>query len=277
MTALMWAGVLLAAAGAVGLAGPHLLGASAWQVRHPRTGLAAWEAMLAATAVLAVGAVVVPVGAAVAGPGRAVALVGHLAGWLMLLAAGGVIAVVAAGGEHVYDVARANAGAILALPHRDYPLPGRTRLRVCASDDLFACSLPGAEPAVVVSTGLVAALTPAQLRAVVGHERAHLHGRHSRLLRMADLVVACLPCSVAAGRARRRVGLLIELAADDRAARTAGAVHLANALERLGQAAGDAGMLLRARRLAAHRWTPASRLTPLPALYGAVGGTATGS
>lgn len=276
MTVLVWSGVLLAAAGALALVGPRLLGASSWQVRHPRTALAAWEATLATVSMLALGAVAAAVGTAVAGPAQGGALAGHVAGWSMLLAVSAVLAVIAGGGEHLHDAARADADAMLALPHVDYRLPGRARLRVCAGDGLIACAVPGAEPVVVVSAGVVAALTPAQLRAVVGHEQAHLRGRHDRLRRVADLVVACLPRSAVAGRARRRIGLLVELAADDRAARVAGAVHVANALERWGRADGDAGMLLRAQRLAGRRWEPASRLAPPSALYGILHDVVTG-
>ncbi|MGO2684385.1 MAG: hypothetical protein ACTIAA_09190, partial [Microbacterium sp.] len=48
--------------------------------------------------------------------------------------------------------------------------------------------------------------------------------------------------------------LLVELMADDAAARQAGAAHLANALSQMAEAGDDVGMALRAERLTLRRW-----------------------
>jgi len=59
-------------------------------------------------------------------------------------------------------------------------------LVVLPCDELFALSVPGNLSQVVVSRGLSTALAPAELAAVVAHERSHLaHGHHHYLLLVA--------------------------------------------------------------------------------------------
>lgn len=50
--------------------------------------------------------------------------------------------------------------------------------------EMVACSVEGPPPQVVVSQGLVDALSPAELAVVVRHESAHLGHHHERLLRV---------------------------------------------------------------------------------------------
>lgn len=270
MSPLVAAATMLAAACAVGWGGPYLLAAGRWQVHRPRTALALWQAALTLACALAAGSVAVAVAAA----GPAGGLAGHAAGWGMLVAAGGVLSAVGSGGERVHDAARTNAGAVLALPHTAHLIGRRLTLRVCRTDEPFACCIPGRHAVILVSQGLADTLTPAQLRAVIAHETAHLHARHARLLRAADLAVACMPHNRAARRARRAVGLLVELAADQHAARHAGAVHLANALQHIAQATGEQTLPLRAALLADRAWHPASRLPAVPVLYRTLTGPA---
>ena len=94
----------------------------------------------------------------------------------------------------------------------------------------FSSSCDGGR--IVVSSGLAEALDPGELRAVLEHERAHLTGRHDALLRVARLNRACLPAFFGARAFDRSVHLLVELAADDAAARVCGAAAVANALRR---------------------------------------------
>ncbi|MDQ6837079.1 MAG: M56 family metallopeptidase [Actinomycetota bacterium] len=59
-------------------------------------------------------------------------------------------------------------------------------LVVLPCDELFALSVPGTLSQVVVSRGLSTTLAPAELAAVVAHERSHLaHGHHHYLLLVA--------------------------------------------------------------------------------------------
>ncbi|MDN5833231.1 MAG: M56 family metallopeptidase [Brevibacterium sp.] len=124
-----------------------------------------------------------------------------------------------------------------------------------ASNEPVAFAVPGRSPEIMVSTALESVLTTAQLRAVVAHEYAHLRYRHGWILRAAEVNASCLPRSSSAGQELRRATLmLIELIADDVAAKQAGAANLGNALVRLSRLTGDASMELRAERMMLRRW-----------------------
>ncbi|WP_433137000.1 M56 family metallopeptidase [Actinomadura nitritigenes] len=106
-----------------------------------------------------------------------------------------------------------------------------------------AYSLPARRRAIVVSTGAQETLTDAELGAVLAHERAHLRQRHHALLLMLDVVHALLPWLPTVRRARSRLPLLLEMAADDAAASAYGRRTLVDALCRLSAAPGVAGAL----------------------------------
>jgi len=262
--------VLLAAAVAVVLLAPRTLAAGRWQVRMPRLALGLWlTAVLGGVACL-IGAGIVGLVLAIAGSGSesgAAGVIVTVFAWMSLLAVGGTVVIVASGSAEVLDAVRRNRGSVLTLPHTVHVAASDWQLLVCDTDEVFACAIPGKPHTVAVSAGLVRELTPAQLRAVVAHERAHLSAHHELVLRLADLNLACMPRSGAAQRLRRSTSLLIELAADDAASRRAGAVHLANALVRVGRATGDVTVELRAERLAQRPCRLAGRLTPVAPVY----------
>jgi Zn-dependent protease with chaperone function len=78
-----------------------------------------------------------------------------------------------------------------------------------------AFCIPGARPLLVLSSGMVAELEPAQLDAVVAHERAHLAEHHHLLLLPFVAWRAALPVLPAADRAHDAVRDLVEMRADD--------------------------------------------------------------
>ncbi len=95
---------------------------------------------------------------------------------------------------------------------------------------IAAYCLPGRRPRIVVSRGTIDLLDPAELGAVLAHERGHAEGHHGLvLLPFASLlqVLSFLPYAALAPRA---TALLVELAADDAAARTSDRHTLASAL-----------------------------------------------
>ena len=53
-----------------------------------------------------------------------------------------------------------------------------------------AYCVAGRQPTVILTTAAVQALDPGQLDAVLAHERAHLAGRHHRLLALTPAVLA---------------------------------------------------------------------------------------
>src|SRR5262245_6358085 len=82
-----------------------------------------------------------------------------------------------------------------------------------------AFAAPGRPGRIVVTDSMLVALTAAQRRVVLAHERAHLNGRHSTALTMARLAAAANPILIPVQRA---VGYLCERDADEQAARVVG-------------------------------------------------------
>ncbi|MFD3739939.1 M56 family metallopeptidase [Streptomyces sp. NPDC058629] len=70
-------------------------------------------------------------------------------------------------------------------------LPGGGDLAVLPDDVPYAYALPGSPGRVMVSSAMLAALDPAERRALLAHERAHLDGRHHRLL-LATRLAGCV-------------------------------------------------------------------------------------
>ncbi|MFC0037235.1 M48 family metalloprotease [Actinomadura rayongensis] len=67
------------------------------------------------------------------------------------------------------------------------------RAAVLDTGDLVAMAVPGRDGGVLVSRGLLTALTPDQLRVVFEHEASHLRHRHHRHLAVGALAAATLP------------------------------------------------------------------------------------
>ncbi|NKZ03451.1 M56 family metallopeptidase [Actinomadura latina] len=106
-----------------------------------------------------------------------------------------------------------------------------------------AYSLPARDRAIVVSTGTQETLTPQEFGAVLAHERTHLRQRHHAMLLLLDFAYALLPWLPTVRRAKTTVPLLLEMAADDAAAREYGKRTLADALCRLAATPGVTGAL----------------------------------
>ncbi|MFC9393057.1 MULTISPECIES: M56 family metallopeptidase [unclassified Streptomyces] len=144
------------------------------------------------------------------------------------------------------------------------------RATVLDDDRPAVYCLPGRSRRVVVSSGAVHALTPAQLGAALAHERAHISGRHHLLVAAAEAFAAVFPHLPLARHGGSAVPLLLEMAADDRALRRCTRDALATALYALasGRAprsafgAGGPSAALRMRRIL----TPHSAGHPV--LYG---------
>lgn len=93
-------------------------------------------------------------------------------------------------------VAQAGVGRVVAL-HRTRRLVGPVSddagITVVPDDDAYAYTLPGVDGRIVASTGLLRALTPAERRVVLAHERAHLAARHDLLHCVAMVAVRLHP------------------------------------------------------------------------------------
>jgi Zn-dependent protease with chaperone function len=93
-----------------------------------------------------------------------------------------------------------------------------------------AYCLWGRPATIVLSSGALEVLDPAQLEAVLAHERAHLAGRHHLLIALTRGLAAAFPGVPLFGRGLDHVARLSEMCADDSAARRSGRPALAGAL-----------------------------------------------
>jgi Zn-dependent protease with chaperone function len=217
LAAWLWLASSVGALAAVTLAGLLLL--------LPTDPLGAGVAELLRTCVLALRA-------ALSTPpvGSAETLAGTL---LVAIVAGGLLV----GGSVAGLRARRAAGRhqdLLALAGR--PAVGLPGVTVLEHGRPFAYCLPGQHGPVVLSSAALRRLDPRQLDAVLAHERAHQAGRHHRLVLLAQLLQVGFPWLPAARLGHQAVAVLVELAADDAAARAHGPRQVAAALAALGDA-----------------------------------------
>jgi beta-lactamase regulating signal transducer with metallopeptidase domain len=123
-----------------------------------------------------------------------------------------------------------------------HPEPALGAVLVEHSQPAAYC-VAGRQPTVILTTAAVQALDPGQLDAVLAHERAHLAGRHHRLLALARIGREVLPFLPLMRDAERQVARLVELHADDAATRVRDPRLLATALVVLATGAGPAPAL----------------------------------
>jgi Zn-dependent protease with chaperone function len=125
------------------------------------------------------------------------------------------------------------------------------------TDERTAYCVAGAPPAIVVTTGAIAALGGDELQAVLAHERAHLDGHHLKIVTALRGLAMVFPRVRLMTRAATDVGRLLEMCADDAAVRRhgqhsllAGLMALAGATPAQALGAADVALLNRAERLA---------------------------
>jgi Zn-dependent protease with chaperone function len=123
----------------------------------------------------------------------------------------------------------------------------------------MAYCLGGRPGTIVITNAAIATLEPPHLDAVIAHERAHLAGRHHLLLAATRALAASLPRIRLFTVAETEIAGLLEMCADDRAARRHGAAALLAAILALAGAdpipsaalgANTVGVCARVRRLA---------------------------
>ena len=239
------AAVLIAYAVCIGTLGGRLLGRARWTARAPLLAIvtylaAAWSVVAAvglagltlavkATALggglsQLIGACVLrlretygtPGGATVAGLG--LILTGAIAARTVLTA----MTHLRAAGQQA--LLHAETARLVGRPE-----PALGAVLVEHSQPVAYC-VAGRHPTVILSTGALQALEPAQVSAVLAHERAHLTGRHHRLLALARISSLVFPVLPLMRDADAQVARLVEMHADDAAARTSDPRSLATAL-----------------------------------------------
>ncbi|MEU8246445.1 M56 family metallopeptidase [Nonomuraea sp. NPDC048916] len=225
---------------------PRLLTRAHWTERAPRLAIVLWQAACASvigSLLLAAFAMAVP--ASVIGHGLAeffvacAALLAHGAGvsatatGIALVVTGALIARLVHCAAVVLVRARSerrrHAEMLTLLGRHD----GRLDAIVVDYDERLAYCLPGRHGRAVITTGALRNLTPEQAAAVLAHERAHLRGRHHLVLAGAEALARALPRVPLFEQSRVELARLVELLADDLAARRHPRVLIAAALVRL--------------------------------------------
>jgi len=151
------------------------------------------------------------------------------------LAASAVVAVRAAAGSRALQKLVRAAGRPVppSIQNEAAVLECAARLDVVAAEEAFAVTYGLIRPRILVSTGLATALTPAEVSAVLAHEREHLRCRDPLRL-LAARLAAAWACYLPAARWLWGGAMLRhELAADRAAAGRAGRSVVAGALLKL--------------------------------------------
>ena len=241
------------------LTSPLLLARGSWRITYPRVSLGLWNIAFMSGLAALIASLCWSVASVMATPasksvpsewfGPTVVVV---FAWVGLAAAGGIGALVFSRLEPM-DAAKRRANEQLTLleataTYRTTQVSGMLVNYVDCSAPL-AVSFAGADRRIVVTSALEAGLTAAQLRSVIEHERTHLTRHHGLIGSLAQLNFACLPKLLGAREFERSAHLLVELIADDQAARVCGVPDTANALVRVGKLRGSEAMELRAQRL----------------------------
>jgi beta-lactamase regulating signal transducer with metallopeptidase domain len=266
--------VLLAAVAVGTVRCAHAMLRVTWPRRSPATAILLWQALGLAGGLAAVGALLA---IGVSGPGTQTGVVGGLSVLAARVASGELIApdqpmvltaarlVALVAGFALFTLlcwmlvvafadavgARRRQRELLALlAHGDPKVPGALVIDYPAA---AAYCLPGIRSQIVVSAGTLDLLAPAELTAVLAHERAHLRARHDLVLIPFTSLRRVFPRSRVIAQAYRTVALLVEMMADDHALRVRGllARELATALLRFGMSGSEcapAGALAVAER-----------------------------
>ncbi|MEV4014269.1 M56 family metallopeptidase [Nonomuraea angiospora] len=261
---------------------PRLMRAASWADRAPRLAIAMWQAASASvvgSAALATFVFAVPadfVGHGLAGLFEACAAMLTdgmgltVAGAGALLVTGALAARLLSCGAVVLartGMERRDHAALLSLLGRhDRDLDAV----VLDYEERLAYCLPGRHAQTVITTGALHSLAPEQVAAVLAHERAHLRGRHHLVLTAAQTLAKAFPAVPIFEAGKVEIARLIELLADDVAARRHPRMQIAAALVGLatGQAptfalgAGGETAFVRVRRML-HPACPLKRLERL--------------
>ena len=245
---------------------PDRLARARWAPRAPGAALLLWQALGLAAGLLAVEAALT-LALSPAGPTHLQAVRALAAGavdvpvWAGICFAVAVLvllrllSVLLASAARTLTARRQNRVLVDLVATRN-PLLAGTRVVEHAAP--VAYCLPGLRPRVVLSRGVLDLLRDDELRAVLAHEAAHVEQRHDLVVLPFVALRATFPLLRGVRTAQAEVALLVEMLADDRAARRHSRAVLARALYKVGTAgvpagglaaAGDGSVLVRAQRL----------------------------
>ncbi|HEY3868849.1 MAG TPA: M56 family metallopeptidase [Actinocrinis sp.] len=210
---------------------PQYLAGAEWTRRHPRSAIALWQVVELVGGMSAVASLLL-VGLAPMDRHPIAFGVGAVNALFLLLAAllfAWLVGVLAAGALKAQRDLRRQRVAVDLLAH-----PGANGLRVLDYPEPLAYCLPGPRPRIVITGGAIAALPPDELTAVLAHERAHALGRHELVIQPFVAWQRALPFLAPARQATAAVAELVEMLADDAAAKATSPRTVARALARVG-------------------------------------------
>ena len=270
---------------------PILLSRASWPARSPFTAMLLWQAIALAGGLSMIGAMLVyglePIGE------NLISGLRGLAGMVLFNAP-----TTALGFWHLFALSAAallTAHLVFTLlltyykierqrrRHRELlellaaPSADAARTVVISHDSPVAYCLPGgARSVTVLSDGLMAALEPAELRAVLSHENAHLNQRHHLLLWAFAAWRQALPWLPTTRLAQEAVNSLIEMLADDVALKSESKATLIKAIAIVasGPTGGMAAGMAPGMAAAVPSAHPSVTLDGLEAPAGAVSGSA---
>ncbi|MBU2669408.1 M56 family metallopeptidase [Actinoplanes bogorensis] len=216
---------------------PGILANAHWPDRAPAAAVALWQSITLTGVLAAIGVVLVAPYelTRAAGSGKPVAsaaLIGALAVAALII----LRLLISLYGVTRRSRARRARHRLLvdlldrAEQHREL---GPDHLRVLDGALPLAYCVPGREPRVVLSHGVLQVLDRAQIDAVLAHEQTHLRHRHEVVMESFTAFYRAVPGPLRSRKPLEAVHLLLEMIADDAARRRAGAGPLRAALERL--------------------------------------------
>jgi Zn-dependent protease with chaperone function len=233
--------VLLAVAVLVLTVAVRWLPAAGWVYRAPRLGIAAWYAVLltgVAAVGFAAGELLWPWTGSAEQSCRSVLWCQQAGGehgplmWLAIRVL--AVSVVAAAGLILLRTARGvRRLAAARRRHRDMVrLTGRRRpdLDVMVIEHPLPAAYVAGPSCTVITSGALDRLGDNEVAAVLAHERAHGAGRHQWLLDVVQVAGLVLPRSRVVATAQEQVSRLVEICADEVAARQHAPLSLARAL-----------------------------------------------
>ncbi len=216
---------------------PGVLAQARWPDRAPAAAVVLWQAITLAAVLSALGVVLAAPEelTRAAGSGRpvaAAALIGAL-----LVAAIIILRLL----HSLYGVSRRSRARRArhrllvdlldrAEQHREI---GPQHLRVLDGELPLAYCVPGRDPRVVLSDGVLQVLDREQIDAVLAHEQTHLRHRHDVVMESFTAFYRAVPPPLRSRQPLDAVHLLLEMVADDAARRRTGPAPLRAALDRL--------------------------------------------
>ncbi|MFI6048614.1 M56 family metallopeptidase [Streptomyces violascens] len=191
---------------------------AAWLLAAAATGLAACSTAALGLIALA-GALRLPFFASLE---NLTAPLDALPAWLAIPAAAAAAGLVAVSGVALVRTARRHLTELRVARSRLGSAAGELAVLRDPRPDAYA--LPGRPGRIVVTTGMLRALEPAEREALFAHERAHLVGRHHLFLAAAELAAHCHP---SLRSLRAPLAFALERSADEYAAGAVGDRKLA--------------------------------------------------